>query len=114
MVATRYIPERGDIVWVDFSPQKGHEQAGRRPALVLSPRKFNESIGLALCCPITSLEKHRTFEVSITLQKIKGAVLADHARSFDWRARKFVFIEKVADGVVQRIGSMLAKIAQGE
>lgn len=83
-----YIPERGDIVWITFNPQAGHEQAGRRPALVLSPKAYNGKVGLALLCPITSQIKGYPFEVLIPDGlPINGAVLSDQVKSLDWKAR---------------------------
>ena len=88
MVEADYVPRRGDIVWLHFTPQAGHEQAGRRPALVLSPQTYNEKTGLALCCPITSQVKGYPFEVHLpSLNVVTGVVLADQIKSLDWRAR---------------------------
>ena len=85
----RYVPERGDIVWLTFDPQAGHEQAGHRPALVLSPSAYNGRRGLMLYCPITSQVKGYPFEVVIAENPdAKGAVLADQIKCLDWRARK--------------------------
>ncbi len=85
----RYVPERGDVVWLDFNPTKGHEQAGYRPALVLSPATYNARSGLMLCCPITSKVKPYPFVVPILGDSdIAGAALADQVRSIDWQARK--------------------------
>ena len=84
-----YIPERGDIVWLEFNPQAGYEQAGHRPALVVSPRTYNEKVGLALFCPITSNVKGYPFEVVLPeKQKVSGAILSDQIKSLDWRVRK--------------------------
>lgn len=81
-------PQRGEIVWLDFTPQSGHEQAGRRPALVLSPVEYNEKAGLALMCPITNQAKGYPFEVGLPKGlPVKGVVLSDQVRSLDWRAR---------------------------
>jgi len=83
-----YIPDRGDIVWLEFNPQAGHEQAGLRPALVISPAAYNSLVGLALMCPITSKIKGYPFEVLIPKKfKINGAILADQIKSLDWRTR---------------------------
>ena len=85
----RYVPQRGDVVWLQFTPQAGHEQAGRRPALVISPRAYNEKVGLALFCPITNQIKGYPFEVVLPDGlKATGAVLSDQIKSLDWRARK--------------------------
>jgi mRNA interferase MazF len=82
-------PDRGDVVWLDFTPQAGHEQAGRRPALVLSPASYNKRSGLMLCCPVTNQAKGYPFEVSITPStgKVTGVALADQVRCLDWRSR---------------------------
>jgi len=83
-----YVPKRGDLVWITFNPQAGHEQAGRRPALVISPAAYNAKVGLALLCPVTSRAKGYPFEVVIPSgHGIKGVVLADQVKSLDWRAR---------------------------
>lgn len=84
-----YIPERGDLVWVTFDPQAGHEQAGHRPAIVLSPKAYNGKVGLALMCPVTSQVKGYPFEVAIPDGlPVKGVILSDQVKSLDWRARK--------------------------
>ncbi len=82
-----YVPHAGDIVWLNFSPQAGHEQAGHRPAFVLSPAAYNEKRGLMLCCPMTTKISNYPFEVPIAAQGRKGVVLADQIKSADWRAR---------------------------
>ncbi|HBX12090.1 MAG TPA: endoribonuclease MazF [Leclercia adecarboxylata] len=81
-----YIPEAGDIVWLDFDPQSGHEQAGHRPALVISPATYNGRTGLMLCCPVTSQVKNYPFEVVISGAR-RNVALADQIKSLDWRAR---------------------------
>ncbi len=87
-----YIPDSGDIVWIMFNPQAGHEQAGHRPALVLSPKAYNGKVGLAILCPITSQVKGYPFEVLIPDGlEINGAILSDQVKSLDWRARKVEF-----------------------
>jgi len=85
----RYIPDRGDIVWLQFNPQPGREQSGHRPALVLSPSAYNEKVGLMLCCPMTSRVKGYPFEVGFPASPTAaGVVLADQVKSLDWRSRK--------------------------
>ena len=92
MVESKYVPDAGDIVWITFAPQSGHEQSGHRPALVLSPRKYNEKTSLALFCPVTSKVKNYPFEVALPPEvAVKGVVLADQIKSMDWRARKISF-----------------------
>ena len=83
-----YIPEAGDIVWLNFTPQAGHEQAGHRPALVLSPRAYNEKTNLMVCCPMTTQIKNYPFEVQIASTTPSSVVLADQIKSLDWRVRK--------------------------
>lgn len=91
-MVTRYVPDTGDLVWLTFDPQSGAEQAGRRPALVLSPRAYNHATGLAVMCPVTSKPKGYAFEVALPEgESISGVVLSDHLKSLDWRARKAVF-----------------------
>jgi mRNA interferase MazF len=79
-----YIPDRGDIVWLNFSPKQRHEQAGMRPAIILSPKSYNQNSKLMLVCPITSKVKHYSFEVRIKANKIDGVVLADQVKNLDW------------------------------
>ncbi len=99
-----YVPERGDAVWLDFDPQAGHEQAGRRPAIVVSPAAYNQKIGLALFCPITNQIKGYPFEVSIPKNsKVKGVVLSDQIRNLDWQARNVKFIAKLPDSVIDDV-----------
>ena len=108
-----YIPERGDAVWITLDPQAGHEQAGRRPALVLSPSGYNGRVGLALFCPITSRVKGYPFEVSLPAgSPVTGVVGADQVKSLDWRARKAERIGALSDEIVaqvlQRLGTLLS------
>ena len=85
----QFCPGRGDVVWLTFDPQAGHEQAGRRPALVLSPRSYNRKVGLAILCPITSRRKGYPFEVRIPDGlEVSGVILSDQVKSLDWKARK--------------------------
>lgn len=104
----RYIPERGDIVWLEFNPQAGYEQAGHRPALVVSPRAYNEKVGLALFCPVTSNIKGYPFEVILPdSHKVSGAILSDQIKSLDWRVRK---AKKMASAPQDVLEEVLAKI----
>ena len=108
-----YVPDRGDFIWLQFNPQAGHEQAGHRPAFVVSPRAYNAKVGLALICPVTSQVKGYPFEVQVQGgQKVSGAVLSDQVKSLDWRIRKAEFVEKAKSGitaeVIARIESLLA------
>ncbi|EJI0415977.1 endoribonuclease MazF [Salmonella enterica] len=101
---SNYIPDAGDIVWIDFNPQAGHEQAGHRPALVLSPSVYNGRIGLLLCCPMTTKIKGYPFEV---LNGEGSAVLADQVKSLDWRERGAVKKGKVSAAVLAEVRSKL-------
>ncbi|MDP3260102.1 MAG: endoribonuclease MazF [Thermodesulfovibrionales bacterium] len=83
-----YIPDRGDVVWINLNPQSGHEQSGHRPVLVLSPSSYNGKVGLMVCCPITTQSKGYPFEVAISNNpKVTGVILADQVKSLDWKAR---------------------------
>jgi mRNA interferase MazF len=92
---SKYIPERGDIVWIDFSPHRAREQADRRPAIVLSPAKYNRQSALVLVCPITSKQKGYPFEVEIIAERIRGVALTDQLRIFDWRVRQGIFVDRL-------------------
>ena len=107
-MAPAFVPGRGDVVWLEFTPQAGHEQAGRRPALVVSPREYNRRVGLALLCPITSRVKGYPFEVPLPPGLgVEGVVLADQVKSLDWRVRDArlhaTVPPEVLDEVVARI-----------
>ena len=93
-MTSTYVPDAGDVVWLHFNPQKGHEQAGYRPALVISPRAYNSKTGLMLCCPITTQIKGYPFEVTIAVGK-NNVVLADQVKSLDWTARQAIYKGKV-------------------
>ena len=102
--SSRYVPDRGDFVWLDFDPQTGHEQAGRRPALMLSVRNYNDKASLILCCPITSQVKGYVFEVPLPPGgSVTGTVLADQLKSLDWRDRKAKRIAKAPDTLVDDV-----------
>lgn len=103
-----YVPDRGEIVWLHFDPQAGHEQAGRRPALTLSPRSYNRKVGLALFCPITSNVKGYPFEVELPRGlKAKGVVLCDQIKSLDWRVRR---VERLCPAPAEVLEEATAKI----
>lgn len=107
MVKKSYIPQRGDIVWLNFTPQTGHEQKGKRPAIVLSPEAYNSKVGLAVFCPITSRQKGYPFEVEVVSKKINGVILSDQVKNLDWQSRDIQFIERAKTGVIQDV---LAKL----
>jgi mRNA interferase MazF len=109
MPGRRYVPDRGDFVWIDLNPRKGHEQAGQRPALVLSPQSYNRKTGLCVVCPATRQAKGYAFEVKIVAgTAVEGVILADHVRSVDWRVRNLRRIRRVSDGILAEV---VAKIA---
>lgn len=104
MVVNEYSPDRGDIVWIDFSPQKGHEHAGRRPAVVLSPEAYNRKVGLALLCPVTLQVKGYPFEVPLpTGLPVSGVVLTDQIKSLDWIVRNAEYVCRLSEPHIQGI-----------
>ena len=104
MVARKsYVPERGHIVWLDFNPQTGHEQAGHRPALVISPKIYNEKSGLLLACPLTSKVKGYPFAVELPAKDGGGCVLTDQIKSLDWRVRKAKFKSKIPSRALKEV-----------
>jgi mRNA interferase MazF len=112
VVARAYVPDAGDLVWLTFDPQAGHEQRGRRPALVVSPRVYNIKARLAIACPITSQVKGYPFEVALPPGgKISGVILADHLKNLDWQARRVVFEAKAPANILtdvrERIRALL-------
>ena len=111
MVARRsYVPERGDIVWLDFNPVRGHEQGGRRPAFVISSLRYNAKSGLALVCPITSQIKGYPFEVEFNTKLVHGVILADQIRGIDWKERKAEKIVTVSETVTAEIQDHVKKL----
>ena len=102
-----YVPDRGDIVWLQFNPQSGHEQAGKRPALTLSPKAYNQKVGLAIFCPLTNQEKGYPFEVKLEESKISGVILADQVKSLDWRKREAEFIVKAPSAAINKAIALL-------
>ena len=103
-----FVPNRGDVVWITLDPQAGHEQRGRRPALILSPAAYNGKVGLALFCPITTQRKGYPFEVALPDGSgVSGVVLSDQVKSFDWKARKTKFCEELPAEVLNEVLSKL-------
>jgi len=107
-----YVPGRGDLIWLQFTPQAGHEQAGHRPAVVVSPSSYNRRVGLALCCPVTSQVKGYPFEVLLPQGLgVEGAILSDQIKSLDWRVRKAKRIGNLpADVLDETVGKILALV----
>jgi mRNA interferase MazF len=108
-----YVPDRGDVVWINLNPQAGHEQSGHRPVLVLSPASYNGKVGLMLCCPITTQTKNYPFEVAIhDNPMVNGVVLADQVKSLDWQARFAKKRGKVSQAVLDETLSKLKVIIE--
>lgn len=106
-----FVPDTGDIVWLTFSPQADHEQASRRPALVLSPRSYNAKSGLALACPITNQSKGYPFEVTVPMgQGLTGVILADQVKSLDWKARGAERHSRCPEDAVAEVRARLAPL----
>jgi mRNA interferase MazF len=108
---TKKAPKQGEIVWIDFDPQSGHEQAGRRPALVLSATSYNQRIGRAFVCPITSKAKGYPFEIPIHTTTIQGVVLCDHMKNVDWVSREMKLTgESVSKTELQSVWRLIESI----
>jgi mRNA interferase MazF len=107
MVNKSYTPGRGDIVWLNFNPQTGHEQKGKRPAIVISPKEYNGKVNLGLFCPITSQEKGYPFEVKIKNKRIDGVVLSDQIKSFDWTKRNVEYITKATEEEIRKVAEKI-------
>jgi len=109
-----YVPDRGDVVWISLNPQAGHEQAGRRPAAVLSPQSYNSKVGLAILCPITGQPKGYPFEVMVPAGlPVAGAILSDQVKSLDWRARNAELMCSLPAGTIsealQKLATLLSR-----
>ena len=109
-MSASYIPDTGDIIWLNFIPQTGHEQAGRRPAVVLSPKVYNSKTGLLVCVPITSQIKGYPFEVLLSGTEVSGAALADQVKNLDWRSRQARYKGKISISEIQEIRAKLAAL----
>jgi mRNA interferase MazF len=108
-----YVPDRGDLVWLEFTPQVGSEQRGRRPALVLSSKIYNGKVGLALFCPVTSKINGYPFEVRLPEESAaSGVVLSDQLKSFDWRSMKAKFIEKTSSDVLAMVAARVLPLLE--
>ena len=112
-MARSYVPERGDLVWLQFSPQADHEQSGLRPALVVSSTTYNEKTGLAVFCPITNQIKGYPFEVPLPPGlKVTGAVLSDHVKNLDWKARKVKKIAAAPASVMEQVAETISALIE--
>lgn len=106
-----YVPERGDVVWIHLDPQAGREQAGHRPALILSPQTFNRKLNVIFCCPISSRAKRFDFDVPLPEGlDVKGVILSHHMKSLDWRVRNAKYMTRVPDHVVDQVLLVLNSI----
>lgn len=110
MAARGYVPDAGDIVWLEFDPQAGHEQAGHRPALVISPASYNAKTGLMVCCPMTTQIKGYPFEVLTEADGIASAVLSDQVKSLDWKVRRARKKSAVSDDVMAHVRAKIAAL----
>jgi mRNA interferase MazF len=110
LIPNLYIPEAGDIVWLNFNPQSGHEQAGFRPAVALSPRNYNAKTGLLVYVPITNRIKGYPFEVTLSTSDANGVALADQVKNLDWRSRQTQYKGKVSSGELREIKTKLATL----
>jgi mRNA interferase MazF len=114
-MAAKRAPERGDVVWLQFNPQAGGEQAGHRPALVISPRTYNQRVGLSLVCPITSRIKGYPFEVALPRElQTEGAILCDQIKSLDWRVRNAKRIGSVPPSVMKEVTARILALVDQE
>lgn len=109
MVA-EYIPKQGDIVVLTFDPQAGHEQQGRRPALIVSNEIFNKNVGLAVACPITNTDRNFPFHVKVDSSELTGFVMCEQVKSIDYRARKVKFIEKASDELLANVLGIIESV----
>ncbi len=111
MVAREYVPDAGDLIWLDFTPRVGREQAGRRPAVVLSPRSYNEKTSLAVVCPITGQAKGYPFEVAVPPgARIGGVILSDHLKNLDWRQRQAQIAGKIPRSLLDQVRARVAAL----
>jgi mRNA interferase MazF len=107
-MVSKYVPEAGDIIMLDFDPQAGREQAKRRPALVITDRRYNQASGLAIVCPLTSQRKPYPFALPTTVDQIEGAVLVDQMKSLDWSSRKAEFHSRAEAGLLSKVRTYLS------
>ena len=102
-MAGSYVPKAGDLIWLEFDPQAGREQAGRRPAVVLTPEAYNKKTSLLICCPLTTQIKGYPFEVMVEIEGIQSAILSDQVKSLDWKIRKAKYKNKVRPEVLAEV-----------
>lgn len=105
-----YIPQKGDLVILTFDPSAGHEQQGRRPALIISNEVFNKHVGLAIACPITNTNRNFPFHVEVNSDKLTGFIMTQQIKSIDYKVRKVKFVEKVSDEVMDKVLGIIGSI----
>ena len=108
----KYIPQQGDIVILDFDPQSGHEQKGRRPAIIISNKTFNKYLGLAFACPITNTKRDFPFHIKVQSQNITGYIMAEQMKSIDYNARNIKFVEKAHQKTINQILGIIDSILE--
>jgi mRNA interferase MazF len=108
----KYIPEQGDIVALSFDPQSGHEQKGRRPAIIISNKIFNQHLGLAFACPITNTKRDFPFHIEVDSNQLTGFIMVEQMKSIDYRSRKIKFIEKAKQNTIDEVLSIIESIIQ--
>jgi len=109
-VKKKYIPNKGDLVILTFDPQAGHEQKGRRPALVVSNYKFNKAVGFALVCPITNTNRDFPFHIAVEGEQIGGFILTEQVKSIDYQARKIKFVERLSEEILDEVMGIIGAI----
>lgn len=105
-----YIPKKGDLVILTFDPSAGHEQQGRRPALIISNEVFNKHVGLAIACPITNTDRNFPFHVKVESENLTGFIMTEQVKSIDYNVRKVKFVERVNDDVLEKVLGMLESV----
>ena len=105
-----YIPKKGDLVILTFDPSAGHEQQGRRPALIISNEVFNKHVGLAIACPITNTDRNFPFHVKVESDNLTGFIMTEQIKSVDYNVRKVKFVERVSDEVMEKVLGMLESV----
>lgn len=111
-MARGYVPDSGDVIWLQFDPQAGHEQAGHRPALVISPASYNQKMGLMVCCPMTTQIKGHPFEVMLRVSGVDSVVLSDQVKSLDWKARRARKKATASEAVMLHVRAKLKALLQ--
>jgi len=105
-----YIPKKGDLVILTFDPSTGHEQQGRRPALIISNETFNKHVGLAIACPITNSDRNFPFHIAVESDKLTGFIMTEQVKSIDFRARKVKLVERVNENVLENVLGILESV----